>query len=166
MGKNFVIVYRHFFNNLYSFCNLNSLIICFIAPSGLSFKLDFITWPNETEVAVNGTVKFLWKYYVQGTDVDVKWGTSKHISPKVSIFDKIFFTAVRYKEGQKPRLSNQIPERYKGRVSIIGQATLQIVNVTVEDEGDYLCEISDTGAGWKILSRSAKLHVLSEYIFL
>ncbi|XP_028401133.1 immunoglobulin superfamily member 10-like [Dendronephthya gigantea] len=57
-------------------------------------------------------------------------------------------------------MSEQIPERYKHRVRIVNQATLQIVNVTIEDEGDYLCEISDYPAKWKTLSRVVKLHVL------
>ena len=128
--------------------------------SGLSFTLHFLTWPNETQAVVNDTVKFLWKYYVKGKDVDIKWGTARQISPKVSTFDKIFFTAKKYEEFRNPVLSPQIPARYKGRVQIVGQASLQIVNVTEEDEGGYLCEISDTGAGWKTLSRAVKLHVL------
>ena len=126
----------------------------------MPFKLDFLTWPNETQAVVNDTVKFLWKYYVEGKSVDIKWGTARQISPKVSTFDKIFFTV---KNSGEPVLSTQIPARYKGRVQIVGQASLQIVNVTVEDEGGYLCEISDTGYGWKTLSRAVKLHVLSEY---
>jgi hypothetical protein len=149
--------------SVFTFCDLNSLIICFIVSSGQAFKLGFVTWPNETEVVVNKTVKFLWEYYVEGTDVDIKWGTSRHISPKVSTFDKIFFTAVKYQTNRNPVLSKQIPARYKGRVRIIEQASLQIVNVTEEDEGEYLCEISDTGNAWKTLSRAARLHVLSEY---
>ncbi len=139
-------------------------MVCFIVWSGNSFELDFLTWPNETQVVVNETVKFLWKYSVKGTDVDIKWGTSKHISPKVSTFDKIFFTANQYEKHRTPVQSGQIPARYIGRVQIVGQASLQIVNVTLEDEGEYLCEISDTGNAWKTLSRAAKLHVLGECI--
>ena len=129
--------------------------------SELPFTLHFLTWPNETQAVVNDTVKFLWKYYVKGIDVDIKWGTARQISPKVSTFDKIFFTAKKYKGNGAPVLSTQIPARYKGRVQIIGQASLQIINVTEEDEGGYLCEISDSGAGWKTLSRAVQLHVLT-----
>lgn len=130
------------------------------------FELKFITWPNETQAVVNETVKFLWKYSVSGKDVDIKWGTSKHISPKVSTFDKIFFHAIQYEKYRNPIMSPEIPTRYRERVQIVGQATLQIVNVTLEDEGEYLCEISDTGDGWKTLSRAAKLHVLGElYVY-
>jgi hypothetical protein len=115
---------------------------------------------------VNETVKFLWKYYVKNTDVDIKWGTSKHISPKVSTFDKIFFSAIEYEKYRNPQRSSEMPDRYRGRVQIVGQASLQIVNVTLEDEGEYLCEISDTGNAWKTLSRAAMLHVLGECVYI
>lgn len=62
-------------------------------------------------------------------------------------------------------MSDHIPKRYRGRVQIVGQATLQIVNVTLEDEGEYLCEISDTGDSWTTLSRAVKLHVLSKCVY-
>ena len=130
-----------------------------------SWTLNFITWPNETQAVVNETVKFLWKYYVKGKDVDIKWGTSKRISNKVSTFDKVFFYANEYEKYKNPIMSDDIPKRYRGRVQIVGQATLQIVNVTLEDEGEYLCEISDTGDTWTTLSRAVKLHVLSKCIY-
>ena len=114
---------------------------------------------------MNETVKFLWKYYVKGVDVDIRWGTSKRISSKVSTFDKLFFYATEYEKHKIPRMADDIPERYRGRVQIVGQATLQIVNVTLEDEGEYLCEISDTGESWTTLSRAVKLHVLGKFIF-
>lgn len=104
---------------------------------------------------------------MKDTDVEVKWGTSKPLSGKVSRFDKIFFTATRAKNDKshtRPVMSDDIPERYKHRVGIVDQATLQIVNVTLEDEGDYLCEVSDSPDNWKTLSRAVKLHVLGEYL--
>lgn len=124
-------------------------------------ELTFVTWPNETQVVVNETVKFIWKYRAIDTDVTVKWGTSEFISPNVATFKDIFFIAREYEKYRKPIMHDKIPLRYRDRVQIVGQASLQIINVTLEDEGHYLCEITE-GSGWKTLSRAATLRVLGE----
>lgn len=147
-------------------CRIWFISQCFITVlwcgNSQGFQLSFVTWPNETEVVVNETVKFLWKYYVKDTDVDIKWGTSTNVGTAVASFKEIFFVAKNYEKNRVAKMSKKIPVRYRDRVRIVGQASLQIVNVSLEDEGDYLCEIREKG-GWKTLSRAATLHVLSKY---
>lgn len=139
---------------------------CFITVlwcgNSQGFQLSFITWPNETQVVVNKTVTFLWKYYVKDTDVDIKWGTSTYMIRSVAKFKEIFFIAKNYEKNGEAKMSTSIPDRYRDRVRIVDQASLQIVNVSMEDEGDYLCEIREKG-GWKTLSRAVTLKVLSKY---
>ena len=127
--------------------------------------LYFVTWPNDTIVMINETVKFRWLYEAKDMDVHITWGTSKP-NKKVRTFHEVFFTARNYEENGEVVGSLEMPPRYRGRVEVIGQgrgdATMQIRNVTLGDEGSYLCEITDAFGGWDTLSRAVTLHVLGE----
>ncbi|XP_032243017.2 tyrosine-protein phosphatase Lar isoform X2 [Nematostella vectensis] len=91
---------------------------------------------DTVQANVGQTVSLVWRYDMKGQDYDsLLWGKAD----EKNNFQSIFF--IKTPAEAMPVLQKSVPPSFLGRIRIKDRATLEITNVQLSDEGNYVCEL-------------------------